>query len=201
MDRAAREKARELCDTALFRHHLTEYELLRQALDALDAADAEIERLKKHVLDVFTINERLLARKHDADSDNALLQARVSELEAAQGWRPTIKSAEMPAPDTVVEYNHGMSAPAMFHYATEGCNVTHIARDQGFEISFRTMECDLDPSSPLHKVYENGDLEEVLNSWKPAVPEGWKLAGKNDSEDGPVAILLRPLHAPTVGDR
>jgi hypothetical protein len=100
---------------------------------------------------------------------------------------------EMPAPDCSVLYSEGMWGPAMFHYASEGCNPRDVARDHGFDICFVTLQSERDDDDPLSQLYADGKLKEVLTAWLPKVPgPEWKLAGQSDSEDGPVATFLRP---------
>ena len=53
------------------------------------------------------------------------------------------------------------------------------------------------------RYYENDEWEEVVRDWQPQVPEGWKLAGKWDTDDGPTAYFIRayePIKAAAQAD-
>lgn len=99
-----------------------------------------------------------------------------------------IKSDDMPHPACLVEYGNGEGGimAAMFHYASENCDITEIAAENGYDVMFAEMPGD----DPLFRGYaEDGDS--VVGKWRPAPPEGWVLGGVTDSEDGPVAIFLK----------
>lgn len=102
-----------------------------------------------------------------------------------------MKPEEMPPPDTLIESEGGGLTCAMFFYASEACSVRNIVAENGFDYSMRTMEHDLGDEHPLNIAYADG-AEAPLAEWQPQAPEGWKLVAKNDSEDGPVAIFVRP---------
>lgn len=101
----------------------------------------------------------------------------------------------MPAPDTLVDYGEGSFGPAMFHYATEGCSAKNIAAENGFEITNLMLEDTAEEGSPAALAVENGEPSSVmLPLWTPPdLGDGWKLSGRFDSDDGPVALYLRPL--------
>lgn len=106
--------------------------------------------------------------------------------------RQIISNDSMPAPDDLVLYSEGCGV-VMFHYLTEGvCNTRRemetIAREHGFEIRETTMPND----HPLMKEYADGASGIPLR-WEPEVPEGWKLGGKHDTEDGPFAYFIRKI--------
>ena len=51
----------------------------------------------------------------------------------------------------------------------------------------------LDDDHPLRSEYYHGAMD-VVQRWVPPMPrDGWKLAGKNDSEDGPIAYYIRKI--------
>lgn len=132
-------------------------------------------------------------RAVDGDFSDALEQAlRTKGYDPARGAR--LRSADMPCADAVVEYGPGWIGPAMLHYATEDGNPVQIARAAGFECLFVTMEEELGSDHELvvdHFEYGAGDS---LEKWTPADQgDGWRLVGKNDSEDGPMAMFVRPL--------
>ncbi len=110
-----------------------------------------------------------------------------------------MKSTEMPAPDAVIEYPHGGIGLAMFHYGMpEDTDCEQVARENGFESEFVYLENDSRPEAvALLDEYENdGDGQEIANRWKPVVPDGWTYAGANDTEDGVIAMFVRPVVKP-----
>lgn len=108
----------------------------------------------------------------------------------------TIQPAAMPAPDTRVLYDGPWFGPAMFHYATEGCDARAIAAEHGFETLYVTLEEDQGDDSPLSEKYAAGEGAEVVAScWLPKPRPGWTLSGMTDTEDGLTALFLRPVSA------
>lgn len=112
-----------------------------------------------------------------------------------------IQSKDMPAPDQLVRYEDGTIAPAMFHYSTEGCDPNAIAQEAGFEIGYTSLENDEngeDAWDAYERITEAAPdapaIEEVFDMWTPTPPDGgWKLVGKHDTEDGPMAVFVRPI--------
>lgn len=102
-----------------------------------------------------------------------------------------LKNDHMPAPETMVEYFSGECGAAMFHYAGERDNVENIARNHGFDIQFLKLEHDDSPGAEeLNTAYENG-ASDICARWNPPAPEGWQLALKGDTEDGPFVAFIR----------
>jgi hypothetical protein len=110
-----------------------------------------------------------------------------------------LKPNELPAPDALIEYPDGAFGPLMFHFALEGHDLMQIAREQGFEL--RTLSLDHDnreETAPLRDRAErlfddDAHMETLVADWTPPdLGDGWKIAAKWDTEDGPVAIYLRP---------
>lgn len=105
----------------------------------------------------------------------------------------TINFSEMPAPETLVTYHDGQVGAAMFHYAAEGQDFGDIAREHGFES--RLIWLDQEAGDPeLVKAYEEG-ASDICARWHPATPDGWLLAAKHDTDDGPVAVYIRKREA------
>lgn len=103
----------------------------------------------------------------------------------------TITPAEMPAPDTIVKLSGGHLCAAMFYYASEGDDFKAIALENGFELRVGVVE-DEDLSDDAREAWaRDGNLA----LWQPEIPEGWQLAGKWDTEDGPAWVAVRPLKA------
>jgi len=104
--------------------------------------------------------------------------------------------SQLQAPDEVIDYGCGVIGPVMLHWAAEGQDVEAIIREAGFESHFLSLDED-DANEQLHIDYsEYGDIG-VLEKWQPTSPgEGWKLVGKNDTDDGPCALFVRPLLEP-----
>ena len=104
-----------------------------------------------------------------------------------------IPAAQMPPPDAVVEYGNGWIGPAMLHYATDDGDPVAIARDAGFDCLFLSMEEDLGPEYPYVVAYLDG-CDHLLAAWEPSEQgDGWRLVGKGDSEEGPIAMFVRPI--------
>jgi hypothetical protein len=100
-------------------------------------------------------------------------------------------ATHVPAPDTIVVSGDGTFGPMMFHYATEGCNPTHIAGENGFDIRWIAME-DVEPeNAPCALAYQDGETAIAIDLWNPEIPNGWTLSGVVESEEGLAAILLR----------
>lgn len=93
----------------------------------------------------------------------------------------TIKADDMPHPACLVEYGEGGVMAAMFHYASEECDISEIAAEQGYAIEWT----ELSDGDPLWSD------EAVLSKWRPTPPEGWVFGGVSTTDDGPVAIFLR----------
>lgn len=100
-----------------------------------------------------------------------------------------LRSEGLPPPESLVQYEDGSVCALMFHYLTEGMSTLDVARDQGFECCFRTMEHDLGDEHPLVIDYENGGV--AWSQWNPTPPVGWSLGAKMDTEDGPYAMFIR----------
>lgn len=105
----------------------------------------------------------------------------------------------IPPPDAIVRYPDGSFGPIMFHYASEGCTAKDIARENGFDCRCLEMQDDLADDDPLYIDYFEKGASDVVRRWKPPEIEGWRLVGKHDSEDGPVAFYIRKRVAPTDG--
>lgn len=100
---------------------------------------------------------------------------------------------KMPAPDDIVLYPDLSFSPVMFHYAAETCKPHDIAKTHGFELAVDTMESQLADDDPLYVAYFENGCGDVMNKWKPEAKDGWKLVGKNDHADGPIAFYIRKL--------
>lgn len=95
----------------------------------------------------------------------------------------------MPKPDSLVSDEYGNVLAAMFYYAP-GEYYGEIAEMCGFECRTLRMEHDVDEDDPRWRRYCDGD--DVTNEWEPTVPDGWTFGDKSDTDDGPVAIFIRP---------
>lgn len=101
-----------------------------------------------------------------------------------------LKLSDVPAPDTLIEYNDGTFGPIMFHYVGECEDLEQIARENGFDCSAQWMEHDAAAQHLVERHFENG--EQTVGEWQPAERDGWKLCAKHDTEEGPIAIYIRP---------
>jgi hypothetical protein len=113
-----------------------------------------------------------------------------------------LSPAELPAPETLIDYGDGAVGAAMFHYTSEGDDMVAIAHDNGFDIAFLSLEDDGDSEALYERSLEGAN---VLAEWYPTVPPDWFLGGKWEADDGPIAVFLRPRDSgttiqPTVSD-
>jgi len=92
----------------------------------------------------------------------------------------------LPKADDIVRYPDGSFAPIMFHYAAESSLIRDIAAANGFELRSEELHDD----NPLAAEYEAGDGD-VIRRWNPPEIDGWRLVGKNDTDDGPRAWYVR----------
>lgn len=98
-----------------------------------------------------------------------------------------ISDYSLPPPETLIDYGDGTCIALMFYYAPEGVRFSEIAALWGFDALVYFLD---DPD--LQSAYDDGDTD-VAARWNPAVPEGWILGGKYETEeDGIAAIFLRP---------
>ena len=106
-----------------------------------------------------------------------------------------IAEDDLPAPDDVIKYKNGQTGLVMFHFMAEGCNYQSIANHHGFDVKFRNMEdCDSPAAEALLIEYEAGVSSfDIASRWKPSVPEGWVLAEIYDSEEGMLALFIKPM--------
>lgn len=105
-----------------------------------------------------------------------------------------LQPSDLPPGDTVIDYGGGMMGPLMLHWSTEGDDVVHQMKEAGFDCLFLDMADDLDPDHQLCVDHFEYGASDTLTKWTPSDQgDGWKLVGKNDSEDGPVALFVRPL--------
>jgi hypothetical protein len=99
----------------------------------------------------------------------------------------------MPAPDALVKNENGHVCAAMFYYAPTEFDLGQIANEHGFDCTSLHMEADLDEDHPLVRRYNDEGDGNVVNEWEPKIPEGWTFGDKFDTEDGPIALFIKPL--------
>jgi hypothetical protein len=103
--------------------------------------------------------------------------------------------ADLPPPETIVELEDGSISALMFVYACEDASYNIIASEQGF--AAMAVELVDDEEDPLWQAYDKAETSEdyaaVFRAWRPTPPTPeWTLAYTGDSEDGPVAIFIKP---------
>lgn len=97
---------------------------------------------------------------------------------------------DMPAPEALIAYEHGVEA-AMFFYAPDDADMVAIANYHGFHANVVTLDSDRSPeAATLLDEYSDG-ASDILARWSPPVPDGWMIAAKYDTEEGPCAIVIR----------
>jgi hypothetical protein len=85
----------------------------------------------------------------------------------------------------------------MFYFLPEGAEVPVVCEEQGYE--YQVVGLNADAPQELQDAYWAGaDGEEIVRQWEPATPDGWLPASKHDSEDGPIAIFVRPIGSATA---
>lgn len=165
-------------------------------LAAIDAGDvgALIERLARAwAIQVAPLtNDRPRYTKQFADG---LLS--VAELAATPPEVRRLRWDQIPAADTLVEYQDGSVMPLMFHFATESEDLTAVLDEQGFEHFTLPLEQDEAASAIWQQIEDDitVDSDVILRQWTPPAVEGWRLVGKRDTEDGPIAWYIRPKAA------
>lgn len=109
--------------------------------------------------------------------------------------RPTtmLTPADLPPADAVIDYGEGRIGPVMLHWLVEGQDAEHIAREAGFDCMWLPMDEDLRHDDPIYVDHFEYGADDTLARWQPTPPAapGWKLVGKHDTEDGPVALWVR----------
>jgi hypothetical protein len=99
----------------------------------------------------------------------------------------------MPA-DTLIDYGNGHVGALMFHFAAEGQSYDDIARNAGYETLGFLMDHDpSDEAAALCAEYHETGNPTVLIRWTPAIPDGWQLGAKQDTEDGPAVLFIRSM--------
>jgi hypothetical protein len=101
---------------------------------------------------------------------------------------------DAPAPDLLIEYPNGTVTALMFHFATEGDDLKAIARDAGYDLRWFSLD-EGDEPELWRRYSEDDEGEEVVRDWNPVIPDGWQLAGKWDTEDGPTVHFIRKHEA------
>lgn len=98
----------------------------------------------------------------------------------------TVPLSKAPKADLLIELPDGVLCALMFHFACEHHDIGDIAREQGFEL------VKIIADDEWQEKYENADnIGDFLPFWMPQGPDGFRLAGKWDTEDGPVAWFIR----------
>lgn len=106
----------------------------------------------------------------------------------------TQDGAVSPAVSRAISHFQDMSfGPVMFHYAAETCKPHDVAKQHGFELAVDTMESQLADDDPLYVAYFENGCGDTISKWKPTAKDGWKLVGKSDHEDGPLAFYIRKI--------
>lgn len=97
---------------------------------------------------------------------------------------------QLPEPHTLIATADGGCTCLMFYFLPENASFEEVCNEHGYDYRYLHLNNDSDAPEELSERYEDGDSD-VVRDWIPAIPEGWMLAGKGDSEDGPVAVFVR----------
>ena len=113
-----------------------------------------------------------------------------------------LKPDQLPAPTTLIEYHDGAFGALMFHYATDGENLKALADQQGFELhSLLLDDDDREEVAALRSRFnanfddQTAHVETLVADWSPPERGGFALVAKWDTEDGPIALYVRPTTA------
>jgi predicted RNase H-like HicB family nuclease len=109
------------------------------------------------------------------------------EIEISLVIKPPFDASMLPAPDEMGFFYH----PDLPDTGEDESILPYIQR-MGFEASFLFMEHDA--PQELNDAWYDGE-QSAPTKWVPSVPEGegWLLAAKYDTEDGPCAMFVRPM--------
>lgn len=109
------------------------------------------------------------------------------EIEISLVIKPLFDASMLPAPDETGFFYH----PDLPDTGEDESILPYIQR-MGFEASFVSMENDA--PAELTDAWYDGE-QSAPTKWVPSVPEGegWLLAAKYDTEDGPCAMFVRPM--------
>lgn len=144
------------------------------------------------------------------DIDKKLATVRlIAELKATgEKEKAMLKPDQLPAPTTLIEYPEGSFGPLMFHYATEGENLKALADEQGFELEALLLDDDVrEETIELRRRFDanfddqTAHVETLVADWTPPARDGLTLVAKWDTEDGPIALYVRPTTAAAAIDK
>lgn len=143
-------------------------------------------------MDDLTAQPQGLSPALRAQGDEGLSTV-IDEILTAQSTAlsPALRAQEVPSPDAIVKYENGEFGPIMFHYAAETASMVDTAEANGFHLKIVEMQTMLDDDHPFCLEYLDGS-HEVVAKWEPSPIDEWRLVGKCDSEDGPLAIYIKP---------
>lgn len=102
---------------------------------------------------------------------------------------------DMPAPETLIDYGEGGVEAAMFFYAQDEADLVEIARHHGFQTTVVALDDDPSPEALLLNDEYSDGASDVVARWAPPIADGWALGAKFDTEEGPVALLIRKAPA------
>ncbi len=160
--------------------------------DTLDEAKRNArEAAESHLRTLFAMGELadinnltpLEVLKRQQEYENATWD----EIEISLVIKPLFDASMLPAPDEMGFFYH----PDLPDTGEDESILPHL-QSMGFEASFLFMEHDA--QQELNDAWYDGE-QSAPTKWVPSVPEGegWLLAAKYDTEDGPCAMFVRPM--------
>lgn len=116
-------------------------------------------------------------------------------IDQARAVLDLLQRDHFPAPNRMISTPDGGCVMEMIRHLDEGADgydLRMVAVAHGFEAASSYFR-DINDNEDLSDRYEDGD-ETVVGDWHPLAPaDGYILAAKFDTEDGPVAWFIRPL--------
>jgi hypothetical protein len=154
-----------------------------------------------HVLSSVRTNPRKLAHAIDRTDPEHISPKIISPIgRYVQRQERIMLAKDMPDPDELIECSDGALCAAFLFHLGEGSTIalaSELAAARG--LTLRVVPMENDPAlrdddegrrHPLMIAQENG--RNVVGEWNPTSPgPDWKLAGKWDSEDGPLSFWTK----------
>lgn len=122
-------------------------------------------------------------------------------VEGGEDYATTVRLARagllpisaLPPATQLVALPDNMVEPLMFRFSLESDDPAAIAREHGFEVKWRELEGQDEALYAEYLEDAGNDIGAIMARWQPEVPEGFAFGGKWDTDDGPIALFLKPV--------